>query len=178
MDVPHLEPVALRLAVGGLSLALAVRGRQFWRLAIATPGALLGTALGVSATKSLGTDPTTGLVICAVLALAGVALALFVERLAVLVSGATAGAVIGLAVAPLLGPAAWWPPLVGFLLGALLGTWIYRKMVPVFSAAVGAYGIAWAAGWPPTALVLGALFLAGLTVQLLSGGPSDPDAET
>jgi hypothetical protein len=175
MDVPALEPVVLRVVVGGLSLFLAVRGRQIWKLAVASPGALLGVAMGVSAARGLGTDATTTLVICGVLALTGAAIALFIERLAVLIAGATGGAVAGLAIAPLLGSGAWWAPVAGFLLGGLLAPWAYRGLVPAFSAAIGAYGIAWAAGWPRTALVFGALFLLGLTVQLMSGRAHERD---
>lgn len=173
MELPVLEPVALRVAVGVISLALLVRGRQIWKLAIAAPGILLGVALGVAFAQWWPLPGAGALVAAGVLGLAGAVAAWMVERAAVVFAGATAGAVLGLVLVPLTG--AWWAPLVGLFAGGVLGPWVYRAMVPVFSAGIGAAGVAWAAAWPRTAIVLGALAAFGLAVQLMSGRDAEDE---
>ncbi len=175
VELPVLEPLALRVAVGLVSLALLVRGRQIWKLAIAAPGILLGVAIGVALAQWLPLPGLGALVAAGVLGLAGAIAAWMVERAAVVLAGATAGAVFGLVLVPFTG--AWWAPLVGLFAGGVLAPWVYRAMVPLFSAAIGAAGVAWAAAWPRTALVLGALAAFGLAVQLMSGRDEQDDAD-
>lgn len=173
MELPVLEPLVLRVAVGVVSLALLVRGRQIWKLAIAAPGILLGVAVGIVFGQWWPLPGLGTIVAAAVLGLVGAIAAWIVERAAVVLAGATAGGIVGLVLVPLTG--AWWAPVAGLFAGGVVAPWLYRAMVPLFSSAIGAAGVAWAVPWPRTAIVLGGLAAFGLAVQLMSGRDAEDE---
>jgi len=173
MDLPALTDDTLRLAVGVVSLAILVRARQVWRLAVLGPGFLLGVVTGLVVAEALGLRGTVMLACVAALGIVGVVAAWMVERAAVVMAGAVAGGAIGVGALALTSGAAWWALPVGVLLGGLAAPVVYRRLVPLFGAVIGAVGVAWAAGWPRSALVLGALAAFGLLVQAVSGRADD-----
>lgn len=164
-----LEP--LRVAAGALSVALLLRGASLYRLAVVAPGVLAGLLAGVTLAQEFGLSPNATLAFAAGGGMAGALLAWLVERVAVM----TAGVLVGLAATTLILPLVvahppWWVVPAGGMLGALVGPMLYRAALPVVTSVVGAFGLAWAAGWASTPVVIGALFLGGVIVQFATGG--------
>jgi hypothetical protein len=177
MDLPPIPDDTVRVAVGVVSLALLVRARQVWRLAVLGPGFLFGVVVGVLVAPALGLQGALLLGVVAGLGIAGVVAAWMVERAAVVMAGAVAGGALGIGAIALTSGAAWWALPLGVVVGALAAPALYRALVPLFGAVIGAVGVAWAAGWPRSALVLGALAAFGLIVQAVSGRANDDEGE-
>jgi hypothetical protein len=173
MDLPALTDDTLRIAVGIVSLGLLVRARQVWRLAVLGPGFLLGVVTGQLVAGPLGLQGGVSLAVVAGLGVAGIVAAWMVERAAVVMAGAVAGGALGVGALALTSGAAWWALPVGVVVGGVAAPVVYRRLVPLFGAVIGAVGVAWAAGWPRSALVLGALAAFGLLVQIVSGRADD-----
>ncbi len=178
MQLPSLQGLEpLRIAAGALSVGLLLRGASIYRLAVVAPGILAGLLAGLTLAREFGLAPSTTLAFAACGGVAGALLAWLVERVAVM----TAGVLVGLAVATMLVPLVvahppWWVVPAGGMAGALVGPMLYRAALPLVTSLVGAFGLAWAAGWAPTPVVIGGLFAAGVVIQFATGGERKGDA--
>jgi hypothetical protein len=161
----------LRIGVGIVAAVLLLQGARFYRVAVIAPGLLGGLAGGLALSRSLDLARDATLVISGVLAVAGAVICHLGERLAVVVAGMLGGVAAIVAIEPLVaGGLPWWAPVAGATVGGVLGPFLHRAALPLLTAAVGAPAVAWAAQWPLTPVVIGGLLVAGVVVQLVTGG--------
>ncbi len=160
------QPAPWLLAALGLALLLAGR-RLFWLL-LGLAGFVAGVALAVRFAPTSG-EPWPWL-LGALAGLAGMALVLLLQRLAITLAGFLVGGWLGLALAPAWLPAGW-PPWAAFaLVGAvvaLLAGWLFEWALIVLSSVAGGLLLCEVAGLAgvPLVLVLPVLTLLGLWVQ-------------
>lgn len=155
-----------RLVVGLAAVLLLVAGARLYRLAIVAPGVAAGVLAGLEVMASA--DPTTRLVAALALGVIGGVLFHLVERLAVSAAGALLLAGLAHALSPLVltGPEPWYVPVAAALVGVFLFPRLYRTLLPVITAVLGALGVAWAAQRPEDVVLIGGLSVFGLAVQL------------
>jgi hypothetical protein len=167
---------------------LLLFGGRLYRLAIIAPGLLGGVALALLLPQDLG--PIVIALAAVLLAAVGAVLCHFLERVAVHVVGAAALAGLAeVAWPPLLGgPAPWWGLLCAGALGVLFFPKVFRALIKVVTAVLGALAMAWAIGcWDrPLAvaglsvepwMVVAALAAAGLAFQLVAGRKKGKEKE-
>lgn len=170
-SLPPLATMPERVAVGLLAVVLLCAGARVYRVAVILPGVLLGLLAGAVLAPVLPLPPGTGWMVVAGAAVVGGVAAWAVERAVVLAAGAMVGLVAGVLAMPLfLAFTPWWAPVVGAIVGALLGPWMYRKALVVVTSALGALALSWAAGWVPGPWNAGVACAVGVLVQTLAGG--------
>jgi hypothetical protein len=141
-----------------------VAGGKMYRLAVVTPGFVLGTMVGKSVT--LTGDPMVATVIIVIAGLGGAILFHYMERIAVAVIGALVGAHITGAVWPLLaGTAPWWGVLVGSIVGSLAFPKFFRMLLLPITAIIGAVVLASCFAHGQNIFVIGGLALIGAIFQ-------------
>lgn len=189
-EIPDLTELALaspwtvRTTIGLVSAILLVGGARIYKpgmmlAAFASGGLVVCAALVfVGAVAPAVASPT----VLTIGAVAGGAAAAWVahlaHKIALVAVGAVAGLTISAAVLPWIPGEPLWMPIVGLLIGGASFPWIYPALLKLFTPAVGAVGIAWAAGMPDTAWLLGGLWAFGAAVQLVGpGGTNDNDGE-
>ena len=158
-----------RIPVALLGVLLLGWGARLYKMAIAAPGFVLGVGLVLHFTT--GMTPTIALA-AVVAGLAGAALLLKLERLAVSLTGAVLVGGLVYAVGPLVvtTPLPWFAPLIGAAVGMLLFPGVYRFALRVITPLLGAFCVAWAVGRPQDLLLIGGLAAVGSAFQLLRGG--------
>jgi hypothetical protein len=162
---------------GGL---LLLAGGRLYRLAVVAPGVLGGVALALMLPQDLG--PIVIALAAVLLAAVGALICNFLERVAVHVVGAVALAgLASVAWPPLLHePAPWWGLLAGGALGILFFPRVFKALVKVLTALLGALVLAWSFGvledsvsrWGLTVqpwMIVAALFAVGLIAQVVTG---------
>ena len=160
-----------RLWVGIIGVIMLVRGAQWYRLVIITPGLAIGAWLGVKLTA--GSGDQMQILACVALALIGAIGLHLVERLAIAVTGALVLGSLTETFAPtVLGTAApWYIPAAGALVGLLVFPRIYSSLLPFITSGLGAMCLAWSMGKPRDLLLLGAFTAMGLVAQSLFKSP-------
>ena len=168
-------PLGVRGLAGVLGGVLCVAGSRLYPLAIVAPGLLLGAAVGLGLPPELAVGARIGIGL--VVALAGVLLSRFVERVAVSLFGAAVLGSLVYALAPLaLGaPAPWWGPVLGALLGLLLFRSLFKALLAPLTAWLGAMVVAWSLGRPDQILIVLGLPALGTLVQLAVGRKKKED---
>jgi len=175
---PSVVPDLLRGVVGLIGGIALVAGGRLYKAALAGLSFCVGGMGAWAALQALqlpfhGPAPWIAIGVAGLVAV-GVAAA--VHRLALIGVGAVVGGIAGVALASaLLLP--MWAPLVGAGIGAVLLPWLSPVIVRLASAGVGAMLVSWALGWPGNALVVGALWAFGASVQLLSGRSAKDNAQ-
>lgn len=156
------------LIAGGL---LLVFGRRLFWLFVAVVGFYGGMTLAARLTDSASALLITGVIV----GLIGAALAVFLQRGAVLLGGFMAGGTLltgligGLLNAP--GQAGWLPFILGGILGAILMSVVFDWALMILSALLGAVLVAayvrQAVGLeqPLGTLLIGGLFIVGFVLQ-------------
>ncbi|MFH1463552.1 MAG: hypothetical protein ABIO70_04125 [Pseudomonadota bacterium] len=159
---------------------LLLAGGRLYRLAVVAPGLLGGVALALMLPPDLG--PIVISLAAVLLAAVGALICHFLERVAVHLVGAVAMA--GLAQIgwpPLLHePAPWWGLVLGGAIGLLFFPRIFKALLKVITALLGALVVTWsldALDGPVTLLgidlqpwmIVTALFVVGLIAQLVTG---------
>ena len=166
LDLPDsfLDPA---VPVGVLGVVLALSGARFYRLAIVAPGFALGVLAGLEVPGS----EQTRMVAAIALGIIGAAVLHLVERFAVRVGSAFLTAGLAQVVAPLVTgePNAWYVPVAGGVVGLFLFPSLYKKLLPVVTAIMGALCVAWSVGAAEDLRVVGAVAAIGCVVQLASG---------
>lgn len=165
-------PVQLGLMLGGAVLLLF--GARIYRWAVVAPGVVGGAALSIWATQAMAAE-TQAVAALAAMLLGGL-LAWRLERLAVALTGAAVlGAVAHTALPVVLpDPVPWWVPLAAAAAGLLVFPPIYRALLPLFTAILGAVAVAWGAGHPDDPLLVIALATMGAVIQVATRRGSRP----
>ncbi len=173
-------PLASRVVVGLLSLALWGAGAALYkagiRLAAFLGGALAGLLLldwlAAHALLPAGWEANPWFMQGSALLLGGVTLwlALRAHRLSLMLAGLVVGLSASMGAVELYDglPAA--TPFFGAVGGALIMPWLFEAILPLFTAVVGSVGLLWAFGAPDQLVWLVALAFAGVMVQWF--GPS------
>ena len=157
-------PLVSRWIAGALGAVIMVAGGKVYRLAVVTPGFVLGTMLGESVT--LTGDPTVATAMIVIAGLGGALLFHFLERIAIAVIGALVGAHATGAVWPLFaGTAPWWGVLAGSIVGSLAFPKFFRMLLLPITAIIGAVILASCFGHGQNILVIGGLALIGAIFQ-------------
>jgi len=173
-----LRNIALdgRLVVGVLGLVLLLAGARLYRLAIVAPGFLLGVFLAMWGLDEYARkiDDLVRLGVMVGAGAVGAFVSWRVEQLAVRIGGSILVAATTHALLPLLWPRAPWfaAPAAGFV-GLLLFPSLYRRLLPLITAAIGAIALAWAANRPQDLLMMAGLTVLGAAIQLASGSKSN-----
>lgn len=172
---PLQAPTSLldpRIAVIAVGILLLGWGARLYRLAIAAPGFVLGVFAGLEVAPTASLLVQAGLAL--LLGLVGAGLLLFLERLAVALTGAVLVGGLVYAVGPLfVATLPWFAPLVGAAVGLLLFPSLYRLALKIITPLLGALCVAWAFGRPHDLLLIGGLCALGAVFQLARGQRSD-----
>ena len=162
-----------RLVVGAIGVLLLLAGARLYRLAIIAPGFLLGVFLArwgldeygrrVDELMQLGAMVGAGAI--------GALLSWRIEQLAVRLGGSVLVAATTHALLPMFWPRAPWfaAPAAGFV-GLLLFPSLYRRLLPLITAGLGAIALAWVADRPQDLLMIAGLTVLGAAIQLAAGG--------
>lgn len=161
-----------RLLAGILGVLLLVAGARLYRMAVMAPGFLLGVFAAAWALDEYGrrVDELMRMGILVAVGAVGAFVSSRIEQLAVRLCGSLLVAATTHAVLPLVWPKAPWfaAPAAGFM-GLLLFPALYKRLLPLITAAVGAIAIAWAADRPTQLLLICGLTVVGAAIQLGSG---------
>ncbi len=157
-------PLASRWIAGALGAVIMVAGGKLYRVAVVTPGFVLGTMIGKA--LSIPGDPLVATVAIVVAGLGGALLFHFLERVAVAVLGAMVGAnLAGFAWPIFAGPAPWWGILGASLLMSVFFPKIFRMLLLPITALLGATILAACFGQGSEILVIAGLALIGAIFQ-------------
>ncbi len=164
------SPADPHLWVGLVGLALALAGSRLYRLAIVGPGVAVGAMAGLELAGAVGFE--SRMVAAAVLGVLGGLLAHFLERLAIALGGALlCGGLANLVGAMFwTGELPWFIPAAGAVIGLLAFPSVYKRLLPLVTALMGALCTAWALGRPDDLRVVGFIAVLGLIVQSVGGG--------
>ncbi len=145
---------------------LLLAGARVYRLAVVLPGVAGGALLGLSLTAGAPTSWQLGA--AGSLALVGGVVFFLVERLAIALAGAFVAGGAMHALGPLYWPGGepWYADAAAVALGLLLFPRLYRALLPVITAALGALVVAWSVGQERDAALIGAMTAVGVVVQL------------
>lgn len=168
-----------RLLAGAAGVLLLVAGARLYRVAVMAPGFLLGVFATAWALDEYGrrVDELVRMGLLVAAGAVGAFVSSRVEQLAVRLCGSLLVAATTHAVLPLVWPKAPWfaAPAAGFL-GLLLFPALYRRLLPLITAAVGAIALAWAASRETNLLLISGLTVLGAAVQLgTAGGKKSKD---
>lgn len=172
----HMADGRIPVAIVGLVLLLA--GARVYRLAVVAPGLLAGVFLAHEGLALADSKPELWMR-AAVLGsggLLGAFVAWRVEQLAVRIAGGLVVAAATHALLPLAWPDApsWGPLLVGTV-GLLIAPSLYRRLLPLITAALGSVAVAWAAGEEQNLLLMAGLTVVGAGIQMASGRSKSKD---
>ena len=168
-DLPAVGDFAVavpRQVVALAGGALLLAGARVYRLAVVLPGVAGGALLGFSVAG--GAPPAWQLGAAACLALVGGVLFYLVERLAIALAGALVAGGAMHALGPLYWPGGepWYADAAAVALGLLLFPRLYRALLPLITAALGALVVAWSVGRERDAVLIAAMTAVGFVVQL------------
>lgn len=171
---PEHAPVLARIAAGLLGLLLLLRGARLYRLAVVAPGVLAGAALAVAGAGALGLGPVPTVVAVVVVAIVAGGLCALVEKLAVALAGVVVGVGVAQAVAPLVvASPPWWAAVLGGLVGLVAFPALWRAVLPLITAALGALALTWAVDLHSSILALGVATGLGAVVQWATAAKDD-----
>jgi len=180
IDLLRNTAVDGRLVVGAVGVVLLLAGARLYRLAIIAPGFLLGVFLAMWGLDEYGkrVDDLVRLGAMVGAGTVGALLSWRIEQLAVRLGGSLLVAATAHALLPLLWPRAPWfaAPAAGFI-GLLLFPALYRRLLPIITAGIGAIAIAWAADRPQDLLMMAGLTVLGAAIQLAAGSKGDKKRE-
>ena len=173
-----MTPLVARVLIGLAGAILVIAGARLYKpgmmlAAMASGGLLVGTIL--AGVGTVAPAVATPWVIAVGIGLGGIAaawIAHLAHKIALIAVGAVAGLTAGAAILPWIPNEPLWIPFVGLLVGAASFPWVYPALLKILTPAVGAVAVAWAAGMPDTAWLLGGLWAFGAVVQLV--GPQRP----
>ncbi len=153
-------------------LVLLVAGARLYRVAVMAPGFVLGLWLAHDHLPAMAPGWRLGITVGA--GMLGALLSSGIEQLAVRLAGALLVAGLTHAVLPLAweGVPPWWAaPAAGFL-GLALFPSVYRRLLPLITALLGALVIAWSLGRGADLLLILGVAAVGLVVQIILGRSS------
>lgn len=161
-----------RLLAGIIGVLMLVAGARVYRVAVMAPGFLLGVFAAAWALDEYGrrVEELVRMGILVAVGAVGAFVSSRIEQLAVRLCGSLLVAATTHAILPLVWPKAPWfaAPAAGFI-GLLLFPALYRRLLPLITAAVGAVAIAWAASMQTNLLLISGLTVLGAAVQLGTG---------
>jgi len=159
----------LRIVVG---VCLLIFGRKLFWLLVGAIGFL--AALGLASEVLHSQPQTTAVIVAVVVGLLGALLAIFLQKVAVVVAGMVAGGYSALLLLNWFGTDAahfpWIPVIVGALVGALLMAILFEWALILLSSVTGAYLIAQVVdgGFNTSLALFAVLSIAGIIIQAKS----------
>ena len=167
ITVPSSE---LDVMIGLVGLLILIAGTRFYKLTVMAPGFLFGALVAAKYGNLLGLPPAgpiepqvmVGLLLGGAAALAMI----FLEQLAIALTGALAGGALVMLVGPLLVPVVeWYVPFIGALIGAVVFPSLYRRLLVPTTALLGAVCVGYALGFDSNLPAIGVLAIFGSCVQ-------------
>lgn len=172
----HGAPPALLLMLGVLGFVLLIAGKRLYQFALHAGTFGLGAILAIiglhhaAAWLPAAADPMVASITAVVAGFGVMTAAVFAHTFAIRLAGVLVGVGLSVALISLAGEAVpLWSPLVGAVLGGLLGPTLYEAFLGVLTAGLGATILVWATGHVDSPLWLFGLWALGAAVQTFGG---------
>ena len=182
MNFPQitLPSSELGVMIGLVGLLVLIAGTRFYKLTVMAPGFLFGALVASKYGNLLGLPPAgpvepqvmVGLLLGGAAALAMI----FLEQLAIALTGALVGGALVMFVGPMLVTVVeWYVPFIGAFIGALIFPSLYRRLLVPTTALLGAVCVGYGLGFNDNLPVIGVLWLFGSCVQWFFRRPPKSD---
>jgi hypothetical protein len=172
-------PQAVLLLLGILGFVLLIAGKRLYNFALHIGTFGLGAILAIIALHHMAewmpkaADPMVASVTAVIAGFGVMTAAVFAHTFAIRLAGVLVGTGVSIALISLAGEAVpLWSPIVGAVLGGLLGPTLYEMFLGVLTAGLGATILVWATGHVDSPMWLIGLWVVGAAVQTFSGGSS------
>lgn len=156
--------------IGLVGVLILIAGTRFYKLTLMAPGFIIGALVAVNYGNFLGLPPAGGIdprLLVGVLLGGAAALAMiFLEQMAIALTGALAGGALVMIVGPMVvASIEWYVPFAGALVGALVFPSLYRKLLVPTTALLGAVCVTHSLSLTDNFVAVASLWLFGTAVQ-------------